>query len=56
MLNACPAASPDALHAFKFASITLSMYVKSLDCLPSPLIVGVSPSSSCLMNFGITAA
>ena len=45
-----------------FPTVTLVFFliprklVKSLLCFPSPLIVGVSPFKSCLINFGITAA
>ena len=42
--------------SLEIASITFSIYVKSLDCIPSPLIVGVSLFMSILINFGITAA
>jgi dTDP-glucose 4,6-dehydratase len=45
-----------AKQALRLASITFSIYVKSLDCFPSPLIVGCSLFRSCLINLDITAA
>src|SRR5690554_4111845 len=56
MLKAFPACSLLAKQHLRLASITFSIYVKSLEKLPSPLIVGLSSLSNCLINFGITAA
>lgn len=42
--------------ASSLAKITLSTCVKSLDCKPSPCIVGASPEANLLMNLGIAAA
>ena len=42
--------------ALKFASMMLSMWQKSRDCVPSPKMRGVCPASAAVMNLGITAA
>jgi hypothetical protein len=36
--------------------MTLSMWQKSRDCVPSPKMRGARPASAAVMNFGITAA
>ena len=51
----CPATfSADALHASRFASTALSMYVKSRLCSPSPKMLGCWPRSICVINFAST--